>query len=336
MTHTIQRWSTDAVPPAQRLDYWVGAVCEGFLEMDVTSGAGGSFGATLESAPLGPLVVNQVRGSAQDVYRTGRAIAHSRHNYYYLLCKTDAAWSMAQDERCARLLPGDVVLVDSRRRYEFHFLPSADTLSLELPTAWLDAWLPDAGNQVARRIDGQAGWGGVLSGFVRQLTPQVAARPPLPAELLSDQLGSLLALAFGAVQEQGGQGGQGGQGERAAQGTSGATSEARAALRRRVLDATRDLHAEPGLTAASVARGLGLSERSLHRCLGESGTTFATALAGFRMQAARRMLADARFDRLSIAQIGCRVGLADASHFVRQCRKHLGATPGELRRLLRH
>lgn len=315
----LQRWSTDAVPPAQRLDYWVGAVCEGFLEMDVTSQAGGSFGATLESAPLGPLVVNQVRGSAQDVYRTRRAIAHSRHNYYYLLCKTDSPWVTVQEERCARLLPGDAVLVDSRRLYEFHFLQSADTLSLELPTAWVDAWLPDAGDQVARRIDAQAGWGAVLSAFVRQLTPDVAAKPPLPAALLCDQLGGLLALALG-------------------KGPSEPASEGRGALRRRVLDATRERHAEPGLTAAGVARGLGISERSLHRCLAEgvNATTFATALADFRMQVARRMLADARFDRLSIAQIGFRVGLADASHFVRQCRRHLGMTPGALRRSLRH
>ena len=105
-----------------------------------------------------------------------------------------------------------------------------------------------------------------------------------------------------------------------------------------MLDATRERHAEPGLTAASVARGLGISERSLHRCVacgageGEGAITFAGALAGFRMAAARRMLGDARFDRLGIAEIGFRVGLTDASHFVRQCRTHLGATPGELRR----
>ncbi|MDQ0081953.1 AraC-like DNA-binding protein [Variovorax boronicumulans] len=311
---TIHRWSTDAVPLAQRLDYWVGAVCEGFLEMDVTSPMAGSFGATLESAPLGPIVVNQVRGSAQDVYRTRRAIAHSRNNYFYLLCKTDSAWVAVQDGRSARLLPGDAVLVDSRRRYEFHLLQSADTISLELPTAWVDAWIPGAGDQVARRIDGQTGWGGVLCSFVRQLTPQMAAKPPLPAALLGDQLGSLLALATGHSPSESG-------------------SEGRAALRRRVLDTTRERHAEPGLTAAGVARELGISERSLHRCLGEGGTTFATALAGFRMQAARRMLGDARFDRLGIAEIGFRVGLTDASHFVRQCRRHLGATPGELRRL---
>jgi AraC family transcriptional activator of tynA and feaB len=315
----IHTWSTDAVPPSQRLDYWVGAVCEGFLEMDVTScEATGSFGAALVSAPLGPLVVNQVRGSAQDVYRTRRAIAHSRHNYFYLLCKSDSAWVTVQEGRTARLLPGDAVLVDSRRLYEFHLLQSADTVSIELPTAWVDAWLPDAADQVARRIDGQSGWGSVLSSFVRQLSPALAVNPPLPAELLSDQLGGLLALATGHGLAQ-----------------SQVPDEGRAALRRRVLEATRERHAEPGLTAAGVARGLGISERGLHRCLGEGATTFATALAGFRMQVAQRMLADARFDRLSIAEIGFRVGLADASHFVRQCRRHLGGTPGELRRRLR-
>ncbi|MCR6474803.1 helix-turn-helix domain-containing protein [Variovorax sp. ZS18.2.2] len=314
----IHAWSTDAVPPPQRLDYWIGAICEGFLEMDVTSTEAGAFGATLESVPLGPIGVNRVRGTAQDVYRTRRAIAHSRNNYYYLLCKTDSPWVAVQEERSARMLPGDVVLVDSRRCYAFHLPQSADTLSLELPTAWVESWLPDAGDLVARRIDGRSGWGGVLSAFAQQLTPELAAKPPLTPALLTDQLGGLLSLAFGQqapiapmTPDQGG----------------------RAALRQRVLDAIRERHAEPGLTAAGVARELGISERSLHRCLAGGATTFATALTGFRMQVARRMLADARFDRLSVAEIGFRVGLCDASHFVRQCRRHLGRTPGELRRL---
>jgi len=314
----VHTWSTDAVPPAQRLDYWIGAVCEGFLEMDVTSSLAGRFGATLESAPLGAIGVNRVCGSAQDVYRTRGAIAHSRSNYYYLLCKTDSAWVAVQDGRSARMLPGDVVLVDSRRCYELHLLQSADTLSLELPTAWVESWLPDAGAQVARRIDGQTGWGRVLSGFAQQLSPQGVLRPPLPPALLTDHLGGLLALAAGTAAE--------------ASGPTTPGENTRAALRRRVLDATRDRHAEPGLTAASVARGLGISERSLHRSLNEGATTFAAALSGFRMQVARRMLGDARFDRLGIAEIGFRVGFTDASHFVRQCRRSLGLTPGALRR----
>jgi len=312
---TIQRWSTEVVPPRQRLDFWIGAICEGFLEMSATSPVAERFESTLESAPLGPIGVHRVRGSAQDVYRTRHAIAHSRENFFYLLCKTDAPWSAVQDGHSARLLPGDLVLVDSRRCYEFHFPRSADTVSLELPTAWVGSWLAEPARSVGRRIDGSAGWGRVLSHYVAQLSPETAAAPPLPASLMADQLGSLLALAV--------------EGGRAP--LEDATPGA-AALRRRIEDAIRERHAEPGLTAGAVAAGIGVSERTLHRALAPAGTPFAQLLGDCRMAVARRMLEAPRFDRLGIAEIGRRVGLSDASHFIRQCRRHLGATPGQLRR----
>ncbi len=44
------------------------------------------------------------------------------------------------------------------------------------------------------------------------------------------------------------------------------------------------------------------------------------------------VLADPRFDRISVGGIGLRVGLSDPSHFIRQCRRHLGMTPGAFRR----
>jgi AraC-like DNA-binding protein len=66
--------------------------------------------------------------------------------------------------------------------------------------------------------------------------------------------------------------------------------------------------------------------------LASSGKTFGSYLAAWRMSVAQRMLRDPRFDRLSVAEVGRRIGLADASHFIRQCRRHLGGTPGALRR----
>lgn len=309
--HPMRRWSTDAAAPAQRLDYWVGAICEGFLEMAATSGCGAAFHSSLESASCGPVAVNRVRGSAQDVFRTGAAIARSRENFYYLLCKADSAWSAAQEQQGARLLPGDLVLVDSRRRYEFHFTHSADTVSLQLHPAWVEGWLADAQVALGRRIDGQAGWGAALSAFARQLTPELAAAPPLPARLLTDQLGALMALAF----------------EPGTAAPSGVSS-----LRERIESTLRERHAEAGLTASDVAAAVGVSERTLHRALAGSGHTFAQRLMACRMESAARLLADPRFDRLTVAEIGRRVGLADASHFVRSCRARLGGTPAELRR----
>ena len=313
---TMHRWSTDAAAPAERLDYWIGAVCEGFLEMDVTSPQASNFDAELTSAPLGPLQLNRVRGSAQDVYRTRRAVARSRENYFYLLCKTDHAWVAVQHGRQARLLPGDLVLVDSRHCYQFHFGESCNTLSLELPTAWVERWLPDPAAQAARRIDGSSGFGAALSAFARQLQPEVALAPPLPAELLTDQLGALLALATAGA---------------ATTGPAPAALRGDGAMRERIGAALRERHAEPGLTAAQVAAGLGIGERSLHRALAGRGHSFAALLAECRIAAARRLLADARFDRLTIAEVGRRVGLLDPSHFVRVFRRGTGLTPGALR-----
>lgn len=318
ITHTVptlHTWSTDAVPQRQRLDYWISAICEGFLEMAATSPAQASgFDGTLTSAPLGPIGLHRVCSSAQDVYRTRSAIARSRAHCFYLLCKTDSAWCAGQDRGVERLLPGDLVLIDTRRCYEFHFPERADTVSLELPIGWVEAWLTQPAEQAGRRIDGQSGWGAALSAYARQLTPEVALQPPLPAPLMADQLGALLAIAT--------------EGRPAAPATFSSSDP----LTVRTLDLIRERYAEPGLVAASVAASLGVSERTLHRVLARGGHTFAGVLTDARMAVARRLLGEPRHDRLTVAEIGRRVGLSDASHFIRQCRRHLGATPATLRR----
>jgi AraC family transcriptional activator of tynA and feaB len=310
----LQRWSTDAAPAGERMDYWIEAVCEGFLEMHVTSAAPERFAAELVSAPLGALQVNRVRGRAQDVYRTPRALARSRQDYYYLLCKDDTPWSAAQHSNQARLLPGDLLLVDSRHCYEFHFDQSCNVVSIELPTPWVEQWLPDPARLCGRRLNGQEGFGAALSAFARAMQPEMALTPPVPAALLTDQLGALLALAGS------------GQPERADEAKEGR------ALRERIQAAIRERHAEPGLTAASVAMGLGIGERSLHRALAGRAETFAQQLMACRVEVARRLLADRRFDRLTVAEIGRRVGLLDASHFVRIYRRGTGLTPAAWRR----
>ncbi len=65
-------------------------------------------------------------------------------------------------------------------------------------------------------------------------------------------------------------------------------------------------------------------ERTLHRGLASASVTFSGLLADCRMSMACKMLAEPRFDRVSIGGIGQKVGLTDPSHFIRQCRKYRG------------
>jgi AraC family transcriptional regulator, positive regulator of tynA and feaB len=301
------RWSTDDVPPAQRLDYWVGAISEGFLAMDASSPVGQAFCGELVSASLGPVGVNRVTGDAQQVWRTSRGIARSRDNFCYLLGNLASAWRVEQDGRRTLLAAGDFTLVDSRRPYHFDFPEGPSTVSLELPLEWVARWLAEPEAHVARAFRAtEPGWGAALAAFARPWDPAMACAPPMPASLLTDQLGSLLALACGEATEH---------------------SVARPELAERVAAQLRERLSEPGLTASDVAVSLGVSVRSLHRAMAANGQTFAHQLVAHRMEEASRMLRNPALHRLTTAEIGRRVGLLDPSHFVRLFRQHLGETP---------
>ncbi|XIA64618.1 hypothetical protein ACFIOY_38410 [Bradyrhizobium sp. TZ2] len=188
-TAGIETWSTGLVEPERRLDYWIGAVCECFLEMDVTTPVRSGFGCSIERGQLDTIGINRVEGSAQHVYRRKTSVARSTSNYYYLLCKTDNGWTASQNGHSSRLQPSDLVLLDSRRCYEFNFPVTSNTLSLELPTAWVESWITDPDRRIGQRIDGGTGWGAALSAFARQMSPQLAVDRPLPAQVLTEQLG---------------------------------------------------------------------------------------------------------------------------------------------------
>ena len=197
-TAVIEKWSTGLVEPERRLDYWIGAVCECFLEMDVTTPVRPGFDCSVQRGQLDTIGINRVEGSAQHVYRRKASLARSASNFYYLLCKADNDWTVMQNGRASRLQPAISCCWTSRRCYEFNFPVTANTLSLELPIAWVEFWITDAERCIGQRIDGRAGWGAALSAFACQLTPQLATDRPLPARVLTDQLGALLALGYGS------------------------------------------------------------------------------------------------------------------------------------------
>lgn len=306
------RWSTDDVAPAQRLEYWVDAISEGFLAMDATSPVRQGFHGELVSSSLGPIGVNRVTGDAQQVWRTLRGIARNHDNFCYLLGNLGSPWRVEQDGRQALLAAGDFTLVDSRRPYHFDFPEGPSTISLELPLEWVARWLAEPETHVARAFrTSEPGWGCALAAFARPWEPKIACAPPLPVNLLTDQLGSLLSLACGE--------------------TTVATNHM-PGLAERVALQLRQRLAEPGLTATDVATSLGVSVRTLHRAMAADGQTFANQLMAERMAQAKRMLQSPAMRRLTTAEVGRRVGLLDPSHFVRLCRQHLGNTPAALRK----
>lgn len=89
----------------------------------------------------------------------------------------------------------------------------------------------------------------------------------------------------------------------------------------RVLITQHLLHGAP---MAEVARGLGLSERTLRRRLGEEGTSYQELLDEVRASLATELLTRAR---LGVEDVALRLGYAEASSFIHAFRRWHRTTP---------
>lgn len=76
--------------------------------------------------------------------------------------------------------------------------------------------------------------------------------------------------------------------------------------------------------ATAVARALGMSERTLHRRLRESGRSFGEVVNLFRESEAERLL---RGQDAALSEIALRLGFSDQSAFTRAFRRWKGAAP---------
>jgi AraC-like DNA-binding protein len=179
---------------------------------------------------------------------------------------------------------------------------------LKMPAHWLESWLPDPHFLVGRRIPRDSRWGRVLSPMVRQLTPEVVAAPPLPHQVLVDQVGATLALIAGE-----------------AEGLSAPD------MLKKIQDCIRERCAEPQLTGADVAASLNLAPRLLHKALAANKVTFASELVDARISVALKLLTSSSFTGMAISDIARHAGFMSPAYFTQALRKRTGHTPVKLR-----
>lgn len=303
----LREWTTARARPRERLDYWVGAICEAFLEMDCSSTAADHFDGQLVHLPLQRLAVNRVQASTQDVYRTPAAIAKSQDQPFYLITQIEQPWLVKQGGRVLQLRPGDAVLVDAAQAYELHFPHSVTCLSVQMPRAWVGQWLQTVDVSHARLAHREQGWGAMLSALSLQLGRQPELALEMAPDWLEAQFGALLAAAMEP------------EVHRHAPGAGG--------LRERAVALMRERRGEPGWRADGLAAQLQVSLRSLHRAFTDAGETVMGRWRLERITHACELLGQPRLARLNMAEVGRRCGYADASHFGRDFQRVTGSTP---------
>jgi AraC-like DNA-binding protein len=269
------------------------------------------FNVDFQEAQLGCLtsVLEVTRGVAQS--RRTRSDVDNSPDSCYQLITIDRTINWAHNGHNERVYSGDLILLGQGEQDGTMPESGFQANILKMPTHWLESWLPDPNLIVGRRIPRESRWGRVLSPMVRQLTPEVVATPPLPHEVLVDQVGATLALIAGE-------------------------DEVRPApeLFTKIQDCLRQRYAEPQLTAAQVADSLNLPSSTLHRAMAANKVTFASQLLDARIAAALEMLTSRSFEQLTTAEIARQAGFMSARYFTRVLRKRTDNTLSALRRAM--
>jgi AraC-like DNA-binding protein len=105
----------------------------------------------------------------------------------------------------------------------------------------------------------------------------------------------------------------------------------RAAQRSAILREIEGRRSDLGLSAATVARRLGITPRYVHLLLEETGRSLTHHVLEKRLDTAAAMLRSPLWRTRKIAEIAAQAGFNDLSYFNRAFRRRFGATPSDLR-----
>src|SRR5262249_30343196 len=135
----------------------------------------------------------KVIGSPHGALRGPDELTRTTNHSFNLQMTLRSSWNATHRGRL-QLLPRDILIIDSEYPLETVIDSPFTAVAVSVSDTWLRQWIPNPNLLTARRIPGDSLWGFALSSYLGELSPDLAAAPPLPLSVIADQVGSLLAL----------------------------------------------------------------------------------------------------------------------------------------------
>jgi AraC-like DNA-binding protein len=298
-----------------RSDIWRDLLRDHFVSLDVDVERDcGTFDGAVRSDLLGHLQVSEVRSVDQDIVRTHELLRRDSKRYFQVCLIRQGKARAAQDGHEATLRPGDFVVYETERPFQWWVrsgatFPYWDLAVFTWPRDTIQLSDSESASLTCRTLDGGSGITGVLS---RMLTDLLVAKPAVSeagAVRLADEIGNLVATV--AVEAHG----------------SGAGADRDTGILRRI-DAYIDEHlGDPELSAERIAQAHFVSTRQLQRMFARRGQTVSQVVRRRRLERCRRELLTRRDGEFTLTGISVRWGFTDLAVFSRAFREVYGASP---------
>lgn len=310
--------TAQAVRPAEGFEAWEDSICHTFVPLRARCADGtAAFTGAVDSTMLGSVMLADVTASHALVERTPRLIRSDDPELYKFGLQISGTSIIEQDDRQARLRPGDLAIYDTSRPYRISFSDGFRMTVAMFPRSLVRLPAQQMATMTAVRLAGDSGLGSLVAPLMKGIGAELDARRPVIATHLGDAVLDLVTAAFAQ------------QMERPLDPDASASYRSLITRVRRFVD--QRLH-DPALTSKVVADAHFVSVRYLQKAFATEGVSVSTLIRTRRLEQCRRDLADAVCAHLSIAQVGSRWGFPDAAHFSRLFRATYGLSPREFRK----
>jgi AraC-like DNA-binding protein len=302
-------WSTAQIHPRDRRSWWVDEVCDNCQVDCEPEKAVGFFGHASIADVAGVLQIGNGATSAQALTRSPRQIARGDDRLFITLIGSGRSL-VRQHGRDALLAPGDFALTDRTLHYQLVCDDDSVQTVLMVPRGLLLQRIGSVERFTSVRVDGQNGFGGLLSPMLQNLSNQLPLIPedsqPRVAENVLDLIATALLM-------------QGDETRRPAQMTY---------VRAKFWIET---HLTEELSADRIAAACGVSVRHLNRLFMRDGASLMQHVWERRLERCRRALIDPKMAHRAISEIALAAGFRDLSHFSHAYRARYGHSPRDER-----
>ena len=314
MIPRMKRWSTSEVPPDRAVQYWRDAIGDALLFLDISSRERHNFSAEITTFGMGPVELGFCRAGSNVAVREQKGIARDNKEVIYLMTPRTDPLVLTQRGRTTRVQPGGSVLIASSEPYKLNWPGSGDCQMVVFPRQWLQDWIATPEDACAVEISAEQGWGHTLASMLRNLNPTICENQQISGSLIADNVANLLSLSVGGNQV--------------------AATTYRRALLERIRITLRDRYSEIDCSPDDIAAAHGISRRYLFALFAMVQSTVGSELKEIRLKQAKKMLGDARFKKIHVAEIATRCGFSGPSQFARAFSERFGVSPSAYRATL--
>lgn len=309
-------WSTDAVDEADRLSYWVEAVCESYVQLECDAPARDRpFRGDIALDQLATLGLSRVTAAPQHVRRTPAKIATATEDYFLVSIQCKGRGTVMQDGRAAELRPGDFALYDSTRPYELVFREDFQQFVLRLPGSALRGRLRDTETLTARRVRGDRGAGHLMISMIRSLADGIDTLEAGSVAAVAESVENILVAGLSALPGA----------------ADPLVSRLTALQRDRIKAYAMERIRDPRLSVGEIAAHMRVSQSTVHRAFAREPCSLHAWIWSRRLEGARRDICDPALIHRSLSEIAFGWGFNDAAHFSRAFRARFACSPRELR-----